>query len=136
VNRIPVDTNVYISAVVFGGKPALVLQIADSLGIELAVSAELEAEFRETLAGKFGWPADRIDEVCGRLWAQAHWVEPAPLSGIVRDSADDHVLAAAIAAGVKLIVTGDSDLLVLEVFQGIHIVTPAAFLAAFTPSAS
>ena len=112
------------------------MQIADSLGIELAVSAELEAEFRETLAGKFGWPADRIDEVCERLWAQAHWVEPMPLSGVVRDPADDHVLAAAVAAGVKLIVTGDSDLLALKIFQGIHIVTPAAFLAAFTPGTS
>jgi uncharacterized protein len=135
VNRILADTNVYISAVVFGGKPALVLQIADSLGIELAVSAELEAEFRETLSGKFEWPADRVDEVCGRLWAQAHWVKPAPLSGVVRDSGDDHILAA-IAAGVKLILTGDSDLLALEVFQGIHMVTPAAFLAAFTPGTS
>jgi len=35
------------------------------------------------------------------------------------------VLACAIAAQVELIVSGDNDLLVLEQFQGIRIVTPA-----------
>jgi hypothetical protein len=54
VTRILIDTNVYVPAVIFGGKPALVLQLAELPGIELAVSAELDAEFPETLAGKFG----------------------------------------------------------------------------------
>lgn len=44
---------------------------------------------------------------------------------VCRDPDDDAVLTCALAAQVELIVSGDNDLLVLEQFQGIRIVTPA-----------
>ena len=44
---------------------------------------------------------------------------------ILHDPADDAVLAAAIGAGVDLIVSGDAHLLNLKSFQGIAIVTAA-----------
>jgi putative PIN family toxin of toxin-antitoxin system len=57
----------------------------------------------------------------------AELIEPAPLaSPVCRDSADDHVLAVALAANADVIVSGDDDLLVLGSFAGIPIVTPAA----------
>jgi predicted nucleic acid-binding protein len=45
---------------------------------------------------------------------------------ILRDPADDAVLAAAIGAGADLIVSGDAHLLNLKAFQGIDVVTAAA----------
>jgi len=39
---------------------------------------------------------------------------------------DDHVIAAAMAAEAELIISGDSDLLTLQEYQGIRIVNPAA----------
>lgn len=126
--RIVIDTNVYISALVFDGKPAIVLQLAEALGIELVTSLELESELVETLTSKFGWAAQRVREATERLWERAHWVSPEPLSGIVRDPNDNHVLAAAAAAGSQFIVTGDRDLLALTSFQGVRILTPTAFL--------
>jgi uncharacterized protein len=44
---------------------------------------------------------------------------------VCRDPDDDDVLALALAARVDLIVSGGSDLLVLQAFEGIPIVTPA-----------
>ena len=44
---------------------------------------------------------------------------------IAADPSDDQVLACAVAASAELIVSGDDDLLVLEQFEGIRIVTPA-----------
>jgi putative PIN family toxin of toxin-antitoxin system len=44
---------------------------------------------------------------------------------ILRDPADDHVLAAALGAGADLIVSGDADLLDLESFRTIPILTAA-----------
>ena len=41
------------------------------------------------------------------------------------DADDDVVIATAIAAGARLIVSGDSDLLVLHPFRGVPILTPA-----------
>lgn len=56
-------------------------------------------------------------------------VESALLTAPVsRDPDDDHVLAAALGAEAQLIVSGDKDLLVLGVFQGIPILTAAQTL--------
>lgn len=71
--RIVIDTNVYISALVFDGKPAIVLQLAEALGIELVTSLELESELVGTLTSKFGWSAQRVREATERLWERAHW---------------------------------------------------------------
>lgn len=51
---------------------------------------------------------------------------PAP---VCRDSDDDRVLGTAVAARADCLVTGDSDLLVLQQYAGIAIVRPAEFWA-------
>ena len=48
--------------------------------------------------------------------------------GICRDPDDDVVLTAAVEGRADMIVTGDTDLLVLAEYEGIAIVTPRAFL--------
>ncbi len=53
-------------------------------------------------------------------------IEPPPLpQPVCRDPDDDKVLALAIAAQADLIVSGDNDLLVLQPFKGIPILSPA-----------
>ncbi len=47
---------------------------------------------------------------------------------VSRDPDDDHVLACAVSAHADLIVSGDKDLLVLDQYQGIPIVTSAQAL--------
>ncbi len=46
-----------------------------------------------------------------------------------RDPDDDKFLALAVSGDAEVIVTGDSDLLVLHPFRGIAIRTPASYLA-------
>ena len=48
---------------------------------------------------------------------------------ICRDPKDDKFLEAAISGSAEFIVTGDHDLLSLDPFRGIHILSPAGFLA-------
>ena len=45
-----------------------------------------------------------------------------------RDPEDDWVLELAVSGNAGCIVTGDSDLLVLNPFRGVEIITPAEFL--------
>lgn len=53
---------------------------------------------------------------------------PALTSRVCRDPDDDAVLACAKAASADLIISGDQDLLVLQAFEGIQIVTAAQAL--------
>jgi predicted nucleic acid-binding protein len=53
---------------------------------------------------------------------------PALSLTVCRDADDDAVLACALAARADLIVSGDKDLLVLQAFQGIPILTAAQAL--------
>ncbi len=56
--------------------------------------------------------------------------EPVPLGKqISRDLDDDVVLACALGAGAKAILSRDADLLTLEKPFGIEIITPSQFLA-------
>jgi putative PIN family toxin of toxin-antitoxin system len=52
-----------------------------------------------------------------------------PLVGIVRDPNDDMIVACAVAAAADYVVTRDDDLLSLETYEGITMVTPEGFLA-------
>lgn len=48
---------------------------------------------------------------------------------VCRDPDDDHVLALALSGEADIIVTGDQDLLILDPFRGVRILTPQAFMA-------
>jgi len=55
-------------------------------------------------------------------------VDPAPLPAPVCRDADDLVLASAVSAGADRVVTGDQDLLVLQQYAGVRVVSPRQFL--------
>jgi hypothetical protein len=47
---------------------------------------------------------------------------------VCRDSKDDRVLELAVSGGASFIVTGDQDLLVLNPYRGVKILTPSSLL--------
>ena len=52
-----------------------------------------------------------------------------PLTGIVRDPNDDMILATARAADAAYLISRDLDLLSLQSYEGITIITREAFMA-------
>jgi len=127
--RVVVDTNVYVSALVFGGKPLAVVQLAELGAMQIVVSDTIREELLETLTSKFAWSAHRAERACRELWAEAFWVTPPLDIHVARDPKDDPILACALEGRAQTVVTGDQDLLVLHPFQGVAILTPAQFLA-------
>jgi putative PIN family toxin of toxin-antitoxin system len=62
-----------------------------------------------------------------RLFADAEMVTITDDISGCRDPADDKFLSLAVSGGADLIVSGDEDLLVLNAFRGIPMLTPARF---------
>jgi putative PIN family toxin of toxin-antitoxin system len=126
-----IDSNVLISAFQFEGQP---LQVVDHVleEHELAVCAAILHEVRVALKEKFNWPEARIDDVFSDFFDEALLVEiHGRLQGVCRDFKDDMVLECAVAAGARVILTGEKDLLILGEYEGIRILTPRAFLKEF-----
>ena len=127
-----VDTGVYVSALVFGGIPQVAVTKAMRAPYRIAVSDQIENELAATLVGKFGWDSNHVADAGKNLWSDALWRQPAAVTAS-RDPDDDHVLGCAVAAGARFLVTGDKDLLVLDPFGSVAIMTPAQFLATASP---
>lgn len=130
--RVVIDTNVYVSAFVFGKLPRAVLEHAETGDFELFVSAAIRAEIERTLRNKFGWSGNRIVEAVGPLWEIAQVISSVETVEASRDQADNRVLEIAVAAKADVVVTGDLDLLVLNPFRSIQILTPRQFLERIT----
>jgi len=58
----------------------------------------------------------------------ACWIEVDTKISACRDPKDDQFLSLAVSGGATHIMTGDKDLLVLDPFRGIRILTPHDFL--------
>jgi len=125
--RVVLDSNVIIAAFATRG----LCQSLFELCLEhhsILLSDELLEEIRRNLREKIKLPASKIGEIVSFLKAQATVVSPEPLPGkICRDPDDVKVLSLAVTGKADLIVTGDKDLLVLKVVQGIPIVSPRDF---------
>jgi putative PIN family toxin of toxin-antitoxin system len=127
--RIVVDTNVIISALVFGGLPREVLDGA-AIGVySLYFSPPIQAEVKRILKEKFGWSAQEVQVRTAVLWKIGVQVHPkVPLDAVPDDPDDNRVLECALAAGAHAIVSGDRQLLRLGSFESIPIQTARHFL--------
>jgi putative PIN family toxin of toxin-antitoxin system len=125
------DTSVWISALHFERRqspPILALEAARNRHI-IATCVEIEREIFRILAGKFGWEPASVEYRLGFFLARSVDVSIQGNVHACRDPNDDMVLECALISGAQFIVAGDKDLLVLDPFKGIRIVTPAEFLA-------
>ena len=122
--RVVVDTNVYISALMFVGLPGELLDLAFAGGFLIVSSLTLLDELEEKLRFKFDLDGGDVDLIRSRLEQIAEVVSTTPSLKVVKDvSDDDRVLECALAGRANIIVSGDRHLLKLGVFQEIPILT-------------
>jgi uncharacterized protein len=132
VRRVTADSNVIVSALVFGGKPLIILEMAQAGEIELAISESIINETLRIIRDKFYRSREQITEMESHLRAITRCVQPTELLDAVPDDADDNkIVECAVAAGSDVVVTGDDHILRLGSFRGIKIRRPSDFLAGF-----
>jgi hypothetical protein len=129
--RAVLDTNVVVSALIWGGTPFTLLQAATEGDLLLYTSPALLVELRDVLArshlaSRLERQRSSIEQALALYAGLAASVTPAAIPRIVPDDPDDdHVIAAAVTANADLLVSGDRHLLALGTHQAIRIVTPA-----------
>ena len=133
---IVLDSTVLVSAFLtaYGAADAVIQRARDGSVLVYASDAILD-ETQKMLAylclvQQYRYTAQDVQAFCDHIRAAVILVSPLPLfPAICRDPNDDMVLACALAAAVQYLVTRDKDLLVLQQYEGIIILTPEAFLA-------
>lgn len=115
--RVVLDTNVIVSALVWGGIPYRLLQLAEAGEITLVTSPTLIAELadvlgRTHLATRIAAQDMSAMALVAQYAAFAESVSPESVPAVIADDPDDdHVLACAVSGGVDMIVSGDKHLL-------------------------
>jgi len=127
--RVVFDTNVYISALMFGGLPGSLLDLALLQSFLLVVSPALLDELDEKLREKFEVAAEDAAIILEKVESVAEIVRPDMFLRVITDDPDDNrVLECAVKGMADYIVTGDRHLLKLSSYDAISIVTVRQFL--------
>lgn len=135
--RVVCDTNVLVSAVVFPqSTPGRAFTHARHVG-KLLTTPDLASELREVLLrpklARYITEGLR-DEFLAAYLTIAEFVVTTVQITDCRDPKDNRVLEAAIDGRATCILSGDNDLLVLNPFRDIPILSPSAFLNFYLPS--
>src|SRR3990167_10504070 len=124
--RVLIDTNVWFSGILYGGKPEAVIRFCKQ-NYHIINSRYLIDELLSLLREHktpYKW-RNALEKLLNRMCVL---VESSSLPEISRDPKDDPVIATAMAGNCNYIITGDEDLLILQNYKGISIISVADFL--------
>lgn len=129
--RAVLDTNVVVSALLFDGRASRLLALWQQRRFIPVISRSMLQEYLRVLAyPKFKLASQDVRGAIEELLPYAEVAAPKRRLRIIRrDPADNRFLECALAANAQYLVSGDDDLLSLETFQGIRVVSVAEFLA-------
>lgn len=131
MTRIVFDSNVLVSALLFSDSiPGRAFFGALDLGTILVSRTLMEELSRVLRRNRFDRYVTRKarDQFLESLSLESELVEITERIRECNDPEDDWVLELAVSGNAGYIVTGDSDLLVLNPFRGVEILSPAEFL--------
>ena len=128
--KIVLDTNVLVSAILFGGNPRQVLETILAGEVSLALSREILDELEGVLCRrKFGMAPEIVRSISRELESLCEMVTPnRRIIATISDPYDNMVLECAAEAKADYVVSGDAHLLDLCEFEGIKIINSARFL--------
>ena len=130
MRSVTLDSNIFVSALVFGGEPWRVLKSAEDGLIRLDVSETIFEEFGRVLREKSEWSTEDVAKVQEKIRLFANLVTPTVAVRVVPyDAEDDPVVGCAAAARSDYLVTGDKHLLRLSTYGKTKIVKASEFRA-------
>ena len=129
IPKIVIDTNIYISAIFWGGKPRAIVDLGRIGQLLIFSSSEIEREIEKKLTTKFGLSGEEAAQILIDFSAFTMAVKIFPRIKVINDDPDDDkFIECAVASRADFIVSGDKHLLDLEEYEGIKIMKAADFL--------
>lgn len=106
--RVVLDTNVIVSAIVFGGKPRDIIYLIQEGKIQAYISSFILYELKEVLTKKFDFNDEKLKEVKDLINDSFINISPKISIKIIENyPLDNKILEAAIEAKADYLVTGD-----------------------------
>ena len=132
VKSVVIDTNVLVSALLFGSVPGKLIPLWKEKTIRPKVSKEIIEEYLRVLAyPKFQLSKEEITFLLDYEilpYFEILRIKEGPTL-VAKDPSDDKFIRCAQAAGAKIIISGDQHLLKLSPYRQIRILSPSDFLA-------
>ena len=126
--KIVVDTNVIISGVFFGGAPGEVLKAIVSNKVTGCATKQIVEEYIEIVNEMISRKQGKLNNaILLTLIESFEMINPKTHIEISRDPDDDKFIECAKDANALYIVSGDKDLLVIEQYENIRIITAKEF---------
>ena len=129
VLKVVIDTNIYISAIFWNGKPREVIHLGRQGKILIFTSMDIENEIAEKLKTKFKLDEEDVNQI---LLDFSTFTLPVKIKKqliLVEDDPDDNkFIECALECKADYIVSGDTHLLNLKAYEGIKIINASDFL--------
>ncbi len=129
---IVIDSNVWISALIFGGNPEKILKLFINNKVEVVMSEEIITELRRIIINKFPLFVNSLNLLEASLRKDTVFVQLGSITiDASRDVDDNRIIETAYIGKAQYIISGDKDLLVLKKYEDIKILNPSDFLKIF-----
>jgi putative PIN family toxin of toxin-antitoxin system len=134
ITRVVIDTNVVVSALLFGGVPGKLVPLWKTGRIQVLASKEMIEEYLRVLAyPKFELSEEEINYLLYQeslRYFEIVRIKPGPMI-VEADPSNDMFIRCAEAGKANTVISGDQHLLDLKSYGKVTILTPSQFLKQF-----
>lgn len=128
MHKVVIDTNVFISGILFGGNPRKLLEAWIDKNFVCCISPELKAEILQKLGKKFllsseslGYIEEALDTYCEKYVPEASVT-------ILKDPTDNFLLELSEESQADFLVSGDKEVLSMKHYKNTVIISPREFI--------
>jgi putative PIN family toxin of toxin-antitoxin system len=128
--KVVIDTNIFVSSF-FGGNPRKIIDLWKNEKIKLCMSNAILDEYVDVLRRIGLKEEDELGELLSlfsRGFNIAFTTKTPKINVIKNDPDDNKFVECAVALKAQTIITGDKEVLAINEFMGIRILTPQKFL--------
>ncbi len=125
--KVVIDTNVFISGIVFGGIPRKIIEAWLTKHYIFCLSPELKAEILIKLEKKFSLPQEAMTKIIESLDTYSQKYIPTQHVTMCKDPQDNFLLELADEAKADYLVSGDKLVVAMKVYKNTKIISPREF---------